>query len=120
MNKLSQSTDIDLYAADGKFLRNLAPELSCVFPETAWSGDGNLIFILVALCKAGSYADTSVCLPEPTPDEAQPTPTVAPTFAPVARYGADLPLNRDGYDLRPLTSREADLFFCGRRRTVTP
>ena len=33
---------IDLYAVDGRFLRNLTPlDLSCVFPETvAWSGDG--------------------------------------------------------------------------------
>ena len=36
---------IDIYSADGKFLRNVTPPtLSCVFPETvAWAPNGNLI-----------------------------------------------------------------------------
>ena len=54
-----------------------------------------------------------VVLPEPTPDESQPTPTVAPTFATVATFGTEqiYLCNRDGYDLRPLTSREGLIYF---------
>jgi len=109
---------IDLYAADGKFLRNLIPpELSCVFPETvAWSGDGNLIAFIAHRSVKPAATPTpppGVALPEPTSDEAQPTPTVAPTFAPVATFATEqvYVCNRDGYDLRPLTSREGLIYF---------
>lgn len=109
---------IDLYAADGKFLRNLTPpELSCVFPETvAWSGDGNLIAFIAHRSAKPAATPTpppGVALPEPTPDEAQPTPTVAPTFAPVATFSTEqiYLCNRDGYDLRPLTSRAGLIYF---------
>lgn len=109
---------IDLYAADGRFLRNLTPpELSCVFPETvAWSGDGNLIAFIghrSAKPAATPTPPPGVALPEPTPDEAQPTPTVAPTFAPVATFTTEqiYVCNRDGYDLRPLTTREGLIYF---------
>jgi hypothetical protein len=109
---------IDLYAADGRFLRNLTPpELSCVFPETvAWSGDGNLIAFIAHRSAKPAATPTpppGVALPEPTPDEAQPTPTVAPTFAPVTTFATEqiYICNRDGYDLRPLTSREGLIYF---------
>jgi hypothetical protein len=109
---------IDLYSADGRFLRNLTPpDLSCVFPETvAWSGDGNLIAFIAHRSAKPSPTPTpppGVALPEPTPDEAQPTPTIAPTFAPVATFTTEqiYICNRDGYDLRPLTSREGLIYF---------
>ncbi|MGI8919267.1 MAG: TolB family protein [Pyrinomonadaceae bacterium] len=109
---------LDLYAADGRFLRNLTPpELSCVFPETvAWSGDGNLIAFIAHRSAKPAATPTpppGVALPEPIPDEAQPAPTVAPTFAPVATFATEqiYVCNRDGYDLRPLTTREGLIYF---------
>lgn len=109
---------IDLYAIDGKFLRNLTPpDLSCVFPETvAWSGDGNLITFIAHRSTKPAPTPTpppGVALPEASPDEAQPTPTIAPTFAPVATFSTEqiYVCNRDGYDLRPLTSREGLIYF---------
>ncbi len=109
---------IDLYSADGKFLRNLTPpDLSCVFPETvAWSGDGNVIAFIAHRSAKPAATPTpppGVALPEATPDEAQPTPTIAPTFAPVPTFTTEqiYLCNRDGYDLRPLTSREGLIYF---------
>ena len=110
---------IDLYASDGKFLRNLTPPvLSCVFPETvAWSPDGNFITFI-----AHQSAKPS---PSPTPlDEIEPAlpsgspgpvamPSVAPAFAPVPVFVTEqiYICNRDGYELKPLTSREGLIYF---------
>ena len=109
---------IDLYAVDGRFLRNLTPpDLSCVFPETvAWSGDGNLITFIAHRSAKPAATPTpppGVALPEASPEEAQPTPTIAPTFAPVATFSTEqiYVCNRDGYDLKPLTSREGLIYF---------
>lgn len=48
-----------------------------------------------------------------TPEEAQPSPSIAPTFAPVPTFNTEqiYVCNRDGYDLRPLTSREGLIYF---------
>lgn len=109
---------IDLYATDGKFLRNLTPpDLSCVFPETvAWSSDGNLIAFIAHRAVKPAATPTpppGVALPEVTPEEAQPSPSIAPTFAPVPTFNTEqiYVCNRDGYDLRPLTSREGLIYF---------
>jgi hypothetical protein len=109
---------IDLYSADGKFLRNLTPpDLSCVFPEVvAWSSDGNLIAFIAHRNVKPSPTPTppsGVATPEVTPDPAQPAPTVAPAFAPVATFNTEqiYVCNRDGYDLKPLTSREGLIYF---------
>ena len=110
---------IDLYSSDGKFLRNLSPpDLSCAFPESvAWSPDGNFITFI---------AHRNVTpVPTPTPlDEADPvlataspspvgTPVVAPAFAPVLVFNTEqiYICNRDGYQLKPLTSREGLIYF---------
>jgi hypothetical protein len=114
----SQEFHIDLYASDGKFLKNLTPpDLACVFPETvAWSPDGNSItFIAHKGVKA---------TPTPTPrgatlpdageaGEAAPLPSIAPAFPAVALFTTEqiYICNRDGYDLRPLTSREGLIYF---------
>lgn len=109
---------IDLYSADGKFLRNLTPpDLSCVFPETvAWSSDGNLIAFIAHKSVKPALTPTppaGVATPEVTPDPAQPTPTVAPAFAPIATFSTEqiYVCNRDGFDLKPLTSREGLIYF---------
>jgi len=114
----SQEFHIDLYSADGKFLRNLTPpDLACVFPETvSWSPDGNFITFI------GRRAVKPTPIPTPpgasTPEvpeagEATPIPSVAPAFPPVALFGTEqiYVCNRDGYDLRPLTSREGLIYF---------
>jgi hypothetical protein len=107
---------IDLYNSDGQFLRNLVPPaLSCVFPESvAWSPDGNFINFIAHRRVMPSPSPTPPNEPEPDPS-ASPTasPSVAPLFAPVASYGTEqiYICNRDGYDLKPLTSREGLIYF---------
>ena len=117
----SQEFRLDLYSADGRFLRNLTPpDLACVFPETVtWSPDGNFItFIAHKAVKPtpmptppGASTPESPQAPEAT--EATPVPSVAPAFAPVALFDTEqiYICNRDGYDLRPLTSREGLIYF---------
>lgn len=114
----SQTFRIDIYSAEGSFLRNLTPpELSCVFPETvAWSPDGNFITFI------GHKGATPT--PTPTPPggvmpeapetvEPVPAPSVAPAFGFVPLFSTEqiYICNRDGYDLKPLTSREGLIYF---------
>lgn len=113
-NEPSQAFRIDLYSSDGNFLRNMTPpDLSCVFAETvSWSPDGNFITFI---------AHKSVKpTPTPTPpgatmpdDEASPLPSVAPLFPPVRAFNTEqiYICNRDGFDLKPLTSREGLIYF---------
>ncbi|HSS22713.1 MAG TPA: hypothetical protein VLL54_21755 [Pyrinomonadaceae bacterium] len=113
----SQEFHLDLYAADGKFLRNLTPpELGCVFRETVgWSPDGNFItFIGHQSAKpTPSPVPLGASTPDPGDSAATPLPSVAPAFAPVAVFSTEqiYICNRDGYDLRPLTSREGLIYF---------
>ncbi len=112
----SENFKIDLYAADGKFLRNLTPpELAAAFPESVvWSNDGSLI----------AFAGRKTLKPEPTPElpgeepevpaaSPQPTPSVAPAFAPVRVFDTEQVYlcNRDGFDLKPLTTRVGLIYF---------
>ncbi len=107
---------IDLYAADGKFLRNLTPpDLIGVFPETvAWSPDGNYItFIAHKSTKprpSPTPPEETQLLPAATPI---PSPSIAPVFAPVQVFNTEqiYICNRDGYELKPLTSREGLIYF---------
>jgi hypothetical protein len=105
---------IDMYAADGNFLRNVTPpDLSGAFPTmVAWSPDGNHI----------AFIGRKSIKPQPTPlpdmladNTASPLPTtsVAPLFAPVPVYNTEqlYLCNRDGFDLKPLTSREGLIYF---------
>ena len=107
---------IDIYSTDGKFLRNLTPpELVGAFPETvAWSPDGNYITFIAH--------KTSKPAPSPTPLEDKqilptaspvPSPSIAPMFAPVTVFNTEqiYICNRDGYELKPLTSREGLIYF---------
>jgi hypothetical protein len=114
----SQAFHIDLYSAEGSFLRNLTPpDLSCVFPETvAWSPDGN--FITFIGHKGATPTPTPTppggVLPElPETGEATPVPSVAPSFGFVPVFNTEqiYICNRDGYDLKPLTSREGLIYF---------
>ncbi|MGH9871122.1 MAG: hypothetical protein ACRD9S_01505 [Pyrinomonadaceae bacterium] len=114
----SQEFHIDLYAADGKFLRNLTPpDLACVFPETvSWSPDGNFITFIAhrAVKPTPSPTPPGVSVPDvPEVVEATPLPSVAPAFPSVALFSTEqiYVCNRDGYDLKPLTSREGLIYF---------
>lgn len=107
---------IDLYASDGRFLRNLIPPtLSCVFPETvAWTSDGNLITFIAHKSVKPSPTPTPPIDLAPEPESSPlPAPPVAPAFAPVAAFNTEqiYLCNRDGYDLRPLTTREGLIYF---------
>ena len=114
----SSTFRIDLYGSDGQFIRNLIPpDLACVFPETVtWSPDGN--FINFVARKRATASPTPTPLNEPEPDLTgspvpSPSSSVAPVFAPVASFYTEqiYICNRDGYDLKPLTSREGLIYF---------
>ncbi len=107
---------IDMYAADGNFLRNLTPpELSGEFaPSVAWSPDGAHIAFIGRKSLA---AQRTPAPSEVSPDAALPTPapnaSVAPAFALVPVYKTEqvYVCNRDGFDLKPLTAREGLIYF---------
>lgn len=106
---------IDIYSADGKFLRNLTPpELSGEFaPSVAWSPDGNHI----AFIGRRSLASQRKPAPSEAPPDAlsspEPNASVAPVFAVVPVYKTEqiYVCNRDGFDLKPLTAREGLIYF---------
>jgi hypothetical protein len=114
---------IDLYSDDGKFLRNLTPpDLAGTFPDTvAWSPDGNHITFIAHRSLKATQSPTPLAEPvdigplpaasgSPTPVAA---PSAAPAFAPVKLFATEqiYIANRDGYDLKPLTSREGLIYF---------
>jgi len=92
----------------------IPPDLSCVFPETVtWSPDGNSINFVAHRRVAPSPSPTPPIL-EPDPEAPPaPAPSVAPIFAPVATFNTEqiYICDRDGYNLRPLTSREGLIYF---------
>jgi hypothetical protein len=111
----SSAFRIDLFNSDGQFLRNLIPpDLSCVFPETVtWSPDGNSINFVAHRRVSPSPSPTPPVL-EPDPEAPPaPAPSVAPVFAPVPTFNTEqiYICDRDGYNLRPLTSREGLIYF---------
>jgi hypothetical protein len=117
---------IDLYSADGQFIRNvLPPDLTGVFPaEVAWSPDGQRI-LFSGIRSPAAQSSPTPAEPEPlpppdlsaTPGAGEPTPQPMPSAAPIIAsvqtfrteqvYTGD----RDGFNLRPLTSREGLIFF---------
>jgi hypothetical protein len=108
---------IDLFNADGEFLRNLIPpDLSCVFPETVmWSPDGDYINFIAHRRAVPAPSPTPPGYVPPEDPSASPvaSPSVAPLFAPVASFSTEqiYICNRDGYDLKPLTAREGLIYF---------
>ena len=118
----SSAFRIDLYNSDGEFLRNLIPpDISCLFPETvAWSPDGRYITFIARKRVSPSPTPTPPNQPAPEPTlspapYASPvaSPSIAPLFPPVASFFTEqiYICNRDGYDLKPLTSREGLIYF---------
>ena len=97
---------IDLYASDGRFLKNLIPPtLSCVFPETvAWTSDGNFITFIAHKSVKPAPTPTPPIDLSPEPEASPlPSPSVAPTFPAVAAFTTEqiYICNRDGYDCVP-------------------
>jgi hypothetical protein len=111
----SPAFSIDIYSSDGNFLRNLTPpDLSCVFPETvAWSPDGNFITFIAHRGVKPTPTPTPPGAILPEVPEASPLPSVAPAFPSVAMFTTEqiYICNRDGYDLKPLTTREGLIYF---------
>jgi hypothetical protein len=115
----STTFHLDLYSSDGRFLRNLSPpDLAVVFQgSVVWSADSGYIAFV------GRKAAQPQ--PSPTPEEVLPSdlaipsgsplpsPTPMPAFAPLATFATEqiYLCNRDGYDLRPLTTREGLIYF---------
>jgi WD40-like Beta Propeller Repeat. len=108
---------IDLYGADGNFLRHITPSgLAVVFaPAVSWSPDGNYVAFIAY--KSESPQPTPTPLEELLP-EVFPSPIASPSTPP--GVGQTLPLfsteqiyicNRDGFDLKPLTTREGLIYF---------
>jgi hypothetical protein len=111
----SPAFSIDIYSSDGHFLRNLTPpDLSCVFPETvAWSPDGNFITFIAHRGVKPTPTPTPPGATLPEGAEASPLPSVVPVFPAVAMFSTEqiYICNRDGFDLKPLTTREGLIYF---------
>ena len=111
----SSAFRIDLYNSDGQFLRNLSPPaLSCVFPETvAWSPDNNRVTFIAHKRATPSPSPTPPVVIEEPSESPSASPSVAPSFAAVAAFQTEqiYIADRDGYDLKPLTSREGLIYF---------
>lgn len=115
------SFHIDLYAADGKFLRNLTPpKLAGVFPDSVlWSPDGSRIAFVARKNQTPEPTptpfDENFVMPSasPLPTVPAPAPSVAPAFALVPLFNTEQVYlcNRDGFDLKPLTTREGLIYF---------
>jgi len=116
----AQTFRIDLYSADGNFLRNVTPpSLAVVFQESvAWSADSSFIAFVGRKSLQAEPSPTPLeqfpsTLPSASPDLPVPTPTVAPAFAPLSVFNTEQVYlcNRDGYDLKPLTGRDGLIYF---------
>lgn len=115
----TQTFRIDLYSADGTFLRNVTPpNLAVVFQDSVgWSADSGFIAFVGRKSSQAEPSPTPIeqgPLPQPFPS-ASPVPaaTMAPVFAPLAVFNTEQVYlcNRDGYDLRPLTTRDGLIYF---------
>src|SRR6266550_4657087 len=111
---------IDLYSADGNFLRNITPPtLAVVFQDAVvWSADSSFIAFVGRKSLQAEPSPTPVeplgpTLPSASPAVPVATPSVAPAFAPLAVFSTEQVYlcNRDGYDLKPLTTRDGLIYF---------
>jgi hypothetical protein len=113
----STTFHLDLYASDGHFLRNVTPpDLAAVFQDSVvWSSNSGYIAFVGRRAQAQPTPTPEVIQPLPEVPEGSPLPsaTVMPSFSPVATFITEqiYLCDRDGYNLRPLTSREGLIYF---------
>jgi hypothetical protein len=93
-----------------------------VFQDSVgWSADSSFIAFVGRKSMQAEPTPTPVepyipampALPSASPGLPAPAPTVAPAFAPLAVFSTEQVYlcNRDGYDLRPLTTRDGLIYF---------
>jgi hypothetical protein len=116
---------IDLYSTEGQFIRNVLPaDLTGVFPaEVAWSPDGQRMLFSGVRTPSAQASPTPIDAAPLTPDLSQPPagvdqpaapePSAAPIIASVQTFRTEQVYtgDRDGFNLRPLTSREGLIYF---------
>lgn len=109
---------IDLYGAEGNFLRHVTPAgFAVVFPTVAaWSPDGNYVAFIGYKSSTPQPSPTPFdeLAPEVMPGAAAPSPSTLPSVAPLVPLFSTEQIyicNRDGYDLKPLTTREGLIYF---------
>lgn len=118
----STTFHLDLYAASGSFIRNVTPpELAVVFQDSVvWSTDSSQIAFVARKAAAQPTPSPTPLEPYEPPDVALaletpiPSPTTAmPAFAPLATFSTEqvYVADRDGYNLRPLTTRDGLIYF---------
>lgn len=112
----SATFHIDLYASSGSFIRNLTPpDLAVVFQDSVlWSADSGYIAFVGRKAAQPQSSPTPQGLEPTEPQESPvPSPTVMPAFPPIATFSTEqiYICNRDGYDLRPLTTRDGLIYF---------
>ena len=113
----TQTFRIDLYSVDGQFLSNLTPpDLAVVFQDSVvWSPDGGFIAFVGRRNSKPAPSPTPIGDVEPSLPNAspQPSPSIAPLFAPLATFDTEQVYlcNSDGYDLKPLTTRQGLIYF---------
>jgi hypothetical protein len=111
----STTFHLDLYASDGRFLRNLSPpELAGVFQDSVvWSADSGQIAFIGRRAAPQPTPSPEAIEPPPPTESPLPSPTTMPAFAPVATFTTEqiYLCDRDGFGLRPLTTREGLIYF---------
>ncbi len=112
----SETLHIDLYASSGSFIRNVtSPELDVAFLDSVlWSADSGYIAFVGRKAAQPQASPTPPGLEPPEPLESPvASPTVMPAFPPVATFSTEqiYICDKDGYGLRPLTTREGLIYF---------
>ena len=112
---------IDLYGADGMFVRNILPQNleGITLAAVAWSPDAQWIAFIGrerpnATPSPTPADDLPIAPPVIDPNASPvPTPSVAPLIAPVPVFKTDqiYVCDRNGENLRPLTSREGLIYL---------
>jgi len=113
----SDTFRIDLYNSGGTFLRNLTPpDLAVVFQDSVvWSPDGSFIAFVGRKSMKAQPSPTPFGEQEPVMPSTSPlpSPSIGPAFAPLPLFNTEqiYLCNRDGYDLKALTTRDGLIYF---------